>query len=423
MEEKNSSWKKRAVLLATFILAAGLALTAVSGSVVANTATNTTYVHSDVTALSQLNMPTYSNQLNVVKNFIKIEMTQNHEHFTASISQAKVLNSAGQQLAALDSYVSNHGLNVEDFSVSTVQNVTSGAIHVYLTHSYTSGKYSYEQTISLKNPAVLSTVSYQLSKTTNVKLSSSSQSGNWDGYSFYNPHPWYYFGGNYAINWVSEGITVPSVQTPPSSQINSEVPMALAGWDSLSSNSEGSTMVQAGWYWSSGSTNPQLVYENLYSSATIGMQYFKGQSSHPIHFGDYMYIYIQENSTAQYYIVITDITNDHTYSTQVSTANDPFTPYYFGSVIEAPDIGGTIAQIPEFSSFQVNSLAFESNGNTMYGGNQWSSGDYAYYYLQQSSNGQNMNNQFQTTSDGLYDMSWANSYYSISYMQSNYGVS
>lgn len=223
---------------------------------------------------------------------------------------------------------------------------------------------------------------------------------------------------------MSEGITVPSMENPPASQIvGGGVPIAMVGWDSLSANWQGNTMVQAGWYWESGLSNPLVWWEFVYpgqSSSTNHIMPISGQTSHPVHFGDYMYVYINENSTSQYYVLISDITNGIDYSAQVTTSAYTFTPYYFGSIIEAPEYGSTYAQIPEFSNFQVNSLSFYSNGNTLlYGSTEYSASNYYYFYLQQSSNGQNINNQFSTSGDGYYNVGWANSYYSASYISSH----
>ena len=366
-----------------------------------------------------------SAQLNNVKSIINMENTPHVHHPNSGFNTSSLLKSARLQLVLIDNYAREHNLNVKDFTVATLMNTTSNTIKVYLIDTYNSNGNTYKREISVNGTVSSQSVSFKLSKLQNMKFSSSTQSGNWDGYVFNNPHPWYYFGGSYPINWVSEGITATSVQSPPSAQVvGNGVQISLSGWDSLASDTSGSIMVQSGWVSQPGYSHPQLWYEFLYPSATQGAITFPGQTSHSVNFGDFMYIYINENSTSQYYVLISDITNGIDYGITVSTSADAFTPYYFGSIIEAPDYGGTIAQIPEFSSFQVNALCFYSNGNTLlYGSTEYTAGNYAYSYLQQSSNGQNMNNQFSSSGDGSYTMSWVNSYYSVSYMQSTYGVS
>ncbi len=424
-QKTKNSTKQILTLITAIVVLAGVLLSAVT-SVAASNGNMGTSISSDAvssnTPGSAFALPT---QLSNVNYIINMSIAQ-HENFAkGSFDRASLMKSARSQLVLIDNYALEHNLSLKDFAVGTIMNTTSNTIKVYLTGTYNSNGNSYKREISVNGAVSSQTVNFKLSKLQNMKFSSSCQTGNWDGYVFNNPHPWYYFGGSYPINWISEGITAASVQSPPSSQVaGNGVKISLSGWDSLASDSSGCTMVQSGWVSQPGYSHPQLWYEFLYPSATQGAIPFPGQANHPINFGDYMYIYINENSTSQYYVLISDITNGIDYGITVSTSADAFTPYYFGSIIEAPDCSGTIAQIPEFSSFQVNVLSFYSNGNTLlYGSTEYSAGNYAYFYLQQSSNGQNMNNQFSSSVDGSYTVSWVNSYYSISYMQSSCGVS
>ncbi len=424
-QKRKKSSKQFLALITALIILAGVLLSTVI-SVEASNGNMGASISSDaVLSVAPGSALSLSSQLNNVNSIIKMANAQQVNFTNGNFNHASLLKSAKSQLVLIDNYAHRHNLNLKDFTVGTLINTTSNTIKVYLTGTNNSNGISYKREISVNGTVSPQTVNSKLSKLQNMKFSSSSQTGNWDGYVFNNPHPWYYFGGSYPINWVSEGITATSVQNPPSSQVaGNGVQISLSGWDSLASGPSGSTMVQSGWVGQPGYSHPQLWYEFLYPSATQGSVTFPGQTNHPVNFGDYMYIYINENSTSQYYVLISDITNGIDYGITVSTSADAFTPYYFGSIIEAPDYAGTIAQIPEFSNFQVNALSFYSNGNTLlYGSTEYSAGNYAYSYLQQSSNGQNMNNQFSSSGDGSYTMSWANSYYSISYMQSTYGVS
>ncbi len=199
----------------------------------------------------------------------------------------------------------------------------------------------------------------------------------------------------------------------------------MSGWDALMKDSHGCTMVQAGWDANYGSSSgPFVWYEVLCGGYALPMCTLSGQGQYPISPGNNLLIFINENNPKSYTVDIFDQSTSQSYCTNVNTGNDPFTPYYFGSIAETPQFTtmtySDIAQSPKFSNFQVNNLCFRSDGKFLTGGSAWSSSHYHYSYLQQSSEGQNWGNVFVPTNNGYYNMNWDTSSYSVQYMRQNY---
>ena len=262
------------------------------------------------------------------------------------------------------------------------------------------------------------------------------QSTNWDGYSFYSQGSkqcgWWPFTStkyfNYAVSMVTEKIVIPTGVNdknepgPLSSStsarryaVNTYVPVAMSVWDSLSSDSNGCNMVQAGVEVAPNKA-PCIWYEHYYTGASYGStpMIIHGSKPQP---GDTIIITIGYSAdSGTFKVYYSDCSRSGNGCEPITPSISKFTPYYFGSVVEAPDIGGKISQIPYFNPFEVHRLYAIANNNMITGYKAWSNGWYDYYYLQQSSGGgQNLNNGFISGGTGAYDISLRSTDYCIGY--------
>ena len=262
------------------------------------------------------------------------------------------------------------------------------------------------------------------------------QSTNWDGYSFYSqgsqPCGWGWFSWtkhfNYAVCGVTEHIVIPSgvndknepgpIASSTSAKrytVDTYVPVAMSVWDSLSSDSNGCNMVQAGVEVAPNKA-PCIWWEHYYPGASYGAMPISihGYNPQP---GDTVCISIDDVGD---HGAFTITYNDYSRWSNGGYTDTPsiskFTPYYFGSVVEAPDLGGKISQIPYFNPFSVHDINAFANNKMITGDTAWSNGWYNYYYLQQSSSGgQNLNNGFISGSAGAYTISLRTVNYCIGY--------
>lgn len=257
------------------------------------------------------------------------------------------------------------------------------------------------------------------------------ESTNWDGYSFYDqgsrPCWWWHVNFNYKVNYVTENIVVPSVSKscvipleqcgPPTGQIKElprgYIPQVMAIWDSLSSNSAGTNMVQAGVQVTPGQA-PCVWYEHYYTHSNYGSYPMPNQHPGDIEPGNTLSVTISDFSNVNSFcIVMENLANGWTSYETVNVAKCTFTPYYFGSIVETPLMGSIVAQLPNFSPFSVYDIQGYANNNYINGGTAWSNGWYDYLYLQQNPKNQNLNNGFVNSQSclGKYDISLVNTDY------------
>ncbi len=198
-------------------------------------------------------------------------------------------------------------------------------------------------------------------------------------------------------------------------EVNTYIPVAMSVWDSLSSDSNGCNMVQAGVEVAPNKA-PCIWYEHYYTGANYG--------SHPMTIHgckpqprDTIIITISDSGNRGYFkACYQDCSRSGDGCEPIIPSISKFTPYYFGSVVESPDIGGKISQIPYFNPFEVHQLYAIANNNVITGFKACSNGWYDYYYLQQSRvGGQNLNNGFQSSGTGKYDISLRTTDYRIGY--------
>lgn len=262
------------------------------------------------------------------------------------------------------------------------------------------------------------------------------KNSNWDGYSFYSQGskpcgwgPWPFSWTkhfNYAVSFVTEDIVIPmgvndiNEPGPISSStsalrdgVDTYVPVAMSIWDSLSYSSSGSNMVQAGVELAPKNA-PCIWYEHYYTGVCYGACKMQIQGSQPQP-GDTICISINCYQ-GTFKVTYQDLSRSGYGCVPTTPSISKFTPYYFGSVVEAPEIKGKISQIPYFNPFSVHQLYATANGNVITGNTAWSNGWYDYVYLQQSSGGgQNLNNGFISGSTGAYTISLRTINYCIGY--------
>ena len=278
-----------------------------------------------------------------------------------------------------------------------------------------------------------------------VLAGSTSQTLNWDGYSFYDQGtktknvgwnvgwpPWPHTVScnfNYQVIKVYEKIQIPSKVTLPSRGPSvkgttivrsvKSIPHVLSVWDSLSADSHGKNMVQAGVALTPNKA-PCLWYEHYYTGANYGSSVITlnngASNDNAVHYGDTISVEISCFS-GDFLVQIKDINTGANGGTMIVPVIAPFTPYYFGSIVETPCVGGKISQLPVFSPFSVSDVKGLANNNCLYGKTAWSNQWYDYSYLQQScDSGQNLNNNFQSSSTvGTYDMSLKTTAYCCGY--------
>ena len=251
------------------------------------------------------------------------------------------------------------------------------------------------------------------------EMSNKESSVSYDGYAFNHPKPWYCLGGNYRIQWVDQGMKIPSISSPPSNCQCSGIDSRMSGWVDLTSSTSFDSMAQAGWLLDVG-YSVCLLFQYLYDGSLVFPYIFHISTSSPVEPGNYLYEYINQvktcGNTEYFQINLTDSTTHCSYS-KCCKATDQFAPSYGTSI----SCSATIEHLPCFSRFQVNSLMFYDNE---YGGSAWFNGWYTYFCLRQSANGNNMINSFSASlsgGDGGYNLCWANSLYSSSYISQQTG--
>ncbi len=248
----------------------------------------------------------------------------------------------------------------------------------------------------------------------NGKVMNSNQytTKNWAGYGFFNM-PWYTFGQRKEICWVSEYVHVPTVSL--SSQAGSAT-QCMSIWAALSSDHSGDNMWQAGIIENPYNGNVCMFQEHYYCGVKYGETVLNYGSQAHIEPGNNIYIYLSHKGNT-FHAQINDLSNNCCYKIG-STGNQTFvtqslSPTFFLSVIETPDLYGTIAALPHFSSFTVNSLTYYSGGECISGANSYSSGSYAKYVMQKDTSMEpNIDTHFSTScsADGGYSATWIDSY-------------
>ncbi|MGP6207512.1 hypothetical protein ACNF42_05730 [Cuniculiplasma sp. SKW3] len=228
--------------------------------------------------------------------------------------------------------------------------------------------------------------------------------------------PWYTFCNPETVNWASEYVHVPnSVKPAPAYETN--VRSCISGWIALANNNSVTNIWKAGF-----SANPYNDHVGLFSEHFYcGVEYgaccynYEAHSKEPVTLGSNLYIYLSF-SGSKFCAVISDETNNETYSMSRTFVNKTLNPKFFLSVIETPEVDGQITSVLVFNEFQVNSLIYFSGGECISGENSHSTGSYSKYTLSQyiNSEGQNQPNieiSFSSsyTVDGGYDVTYLNS--------------
>ncbi len=317
----------------------------------------------------------------VLSNFVSVGYNTDLK-LGVTLDKDMLLNSLESQSKVLRGYMLKNGLDGTRYSLGATINYTTDNITLYLTKDKLSGNNIQQSEIHVSETGGAQKVEHSSISVPNVIHG---KSGNWDGYGFQYKNFWQQL---QEINWVSEGVTMPTDQSPPNPV--SGVPSDLSSWDGLMGDSKGSTMVQAGWDenypTSTQNGGPYIWYQVLSNGNAQPQVILPGQSQNPIHHGDYMYIAVEEKSTSTYYVVITDTANGINYESNVFSVPSAFHPYYAASVTETPQFGSNwnyyVAQSPKFGNFQVNSINFYSDGNTYTGSYSWDRNWYSYSYLQ-----------------------------------------
>ena len=161
---------------------------------------------------------------------------------------------------------------------------------------------------------------------------------------------------------------------------------------------------------------PCIWYEHYYTGVSYGSHSMTIHGSNPQP-GDTIIITIGYSAdSGTFKVYYSDCSRSGNGCEPITPSISKFTPYYFGSIVETPAIGGKISQIPYFNPFEVHRLYAIANNNMITGYKAWSNGWYDYYYLQQSSGGdQKLNNGFISGGTGAYDISLRSTDYCIGY--------
>ncbi len=276
----------------------------------------------------------------------------------------------------------------------------TGIISINLIAKYIKNqKITSKKSFTIDNKNGTSTVIVKTIKRSSV--GDSQQNTNWDGYSFYSqgskPCWWWTNHFNYAVNYVSEFIFIPtgvndinevgpmaSSTSAKRDAVNSYVPVAMSIWDSLSYSSNGNNMVQAGVSVAPNQA-PCIWYEHYYTGDSYGSRKMPISGSAPQP-GDEICITIS-CSQGTFKVVYNDLSRGSSGCKPITPSISKFTPYFFGSVVETPLIGGKISQLPIFNQFSVHQLYAIANCKLITGNTAWSNGWYDYSYLQQSIGG------------------------------------
>ncbi|MCL4480525.1 MAG: hypothetical protein M1113_03450 [Candidatus Thermoplasmatota archaeon] len=416
--------KKLPTLVFVFIPVVGF-LGEVSGQTVSSSPTSD-YVPSAPT--SQYNSSSIGNVSSIIRVANDNLFTSNLTPLMVSkmdscmVCQYSILNNLSRSLTG-------------GYSLTTYQNISPGETRLCLNNENFLGRnvafIGYEVNVS-SSPKTVEKIQCLLSALPFSEMSNKESSVGYDGYAFNHPKPWYCFGGNYRIQWVDQGMKIPSISSPPSNCQCSGIDSGMSGWVALTSSTSFDSMAQAGWSLGVG-YSVCLLFQYWYDGSLVFPYIFHQSTSNPVEPGNYLYEYINQvktcGNTEYFQINLTDTTTHCSYSKCYGTA-DQFTPNYFGSIAETPTYGSSLScatmieQLPYFSQFQVNSLMFYDNGNTVSGGSAWSNGWYTYFCLRQSANGNNMIDSFSASlsgGDGEYNLYWVNSLYSSSYISQQTG--